>query len=61
MLLVQKKLQKKLPILDHAKQQQPQTKQSYEGAKDGRNEDVGSRLKKLQQSREAEFKGVTRQ
>ena len=40
---------------------EPQTKQSYEGAKDGRNEDVGSRLKKLQQSREAEFKGVTRQ
>jgi hypothetical protein len=40
---------------------EPQTKQSYEGAKDGRNEDVASRLKKIQQARDNEFKGVTRQ
>jgi hypothetical protein len=40
---------------------EPQTKQSYEGAKDGRNEDVASRLKRLQQARDSEFKGVTRQ
>ena len=40
---------------------EPQTKQSYEGSKDGRNEDIGARLKRVQQARDAEFKGVTRQ
>jgi hypothetical protein len=40
---------------------EPKTKQSYEGDKDGRNEDVANRLKRLQQSRDSEFKGVTRQ
>jgi hypothetical protein len=40
---------------------EPQTKQSYDGMKDGRNEDVASRLKRLQQARDTEFKGVTRQ
>ena len=40
---------------------EPQTKQSYDGGKDGRNEDVASRLKKIQQARDNEFKGVTRQ
>jgi len=40
---------------------EPTTKQSYEGTKDGRNEDVGSRLKRIQQARDAEFKGVSRQ
>lgn len=40
---------------------EPQTKQSYDGMKDGRNEDVGARLKRIQQSRDSEFKGVTRQ
>jgi len=40
---------------------EPQTKQSYDGAKDGRNEDVASRLKRIQQARDNEFKGVTRQ
>jgi hypothetical protein len=40
---------------------EPQTKQSYEGAKDGRNEDIATRLKRIQQARDSEFKGVTRQ
>ena len=40
---------------------EPQTKQSYDGATDGRNEDVGARLKRIQQARDAEFKGVSRQ
>jgi len=40
---------------------EPQTKQSYDGGKDGRNEDVASRLKRIQQARDNEFKGVTRQ
>jgi hypothetical protein len=40
---------------------EPQTKQSYEGDKGGRNEDVGARLKRIQQARDNEFKGVTRQ
>ena len=40
---------------------EPTTKQSYEGAKDGRNEDVATRLKRIQQARDSEFKGVSRQ
>jgi hypothetical protein len=40
---------------------EPTTKQSYEGTKDGRNEDVASRLKRIQQARDSEFKGVSRQ
>ena len=40
---------------------EPQTKQSYEGDKSGRNEDVAARMKRLQQARDSEFKGVTRQ
>jgi hypothetical protein len=40
---------------------EPQTKQSYEGDKSGRNEDVATRMKRLQQARDSEFKGVTRQ
>ena len=40
---------------------EPTTKQSYDGAKDGRNEDVASRLKRIQQARDNEFKGVSRQ
>ena len=40
---------------------EPQTKQSYEGDKGGRNEDVAARMKRLEQARDSEFKGVTRQ
>jgi len=40
---------------------EPQTKQSYEGDKGGRNEDVASKMKRLQQARDNEFKGITRQ
>ena len=39
---------------------EPTTKQSYDGDKMGRNDDLGSRLEKLQQQRDNEFKGVSR-
>jgi hypothetical protein len=40
---------------------EPETKQSYDGDKAGKNNDVSSRLEKLQQQRDAEFKGISRQ
>lgn len=40
---------------------EPETKQSYDGDKSGKNGDVASRLEKLQQQRDAEFKGISRQ
>jgi hypothetical protein len=39
---------------------EPQTKQSYDGDKYGRNDDLGSRLEQLQKQRDNEFKGPTR-
>jgi hypothetical protein len=39
---------------------EPQTKQSYEGGKEGRNSDVENRMKALQAQRDAEFQGVAR-
>lgn len=41
--------------------QEPATKQSYEGQKAGRNDDVNSRLEQYKKSRESEFKGISRQ
>jgi hypothetical protein len=40
---------------------EPQTKQSYEGNKAGRNEDIGSRMEAMKKARESEFKGIARQ
>jgi hypothetical protein len=39
---------------------EPVTKQSYDGDKQGRNDDLGSRLEQLQKQRDGEFKGVSR-
>lgn len=39
---------------------EPTTKQSYDGDKTGRNDDLGSRLEQLQKQRDTEFKGVSR-
>ena len=39
---------------------EPVTKQSYDGDKTGRNDDLGSRLEQLQKQRDGEFKGVSR-
>lgn len=41
--------------------QEPQTKQSFEGQKQGRNDDISSRLEQYKKVRESEFKGVSRQ
>ena len=40
---------------------EPQTKQSYDGDKTGRNDDIKTRLEQLQKQRDAEFKGIARQ
>ena len=41
--------------------QEPQTKQSYDGAKQGRNDDIASRMEAMKKARESEFKGISRQ
>jgi hypothetical protein len=40
---------------------EPETKQSYEGAKQGRNEDLAARMEQMKTARETEFKGISRQ
>jgi len=40
---------------------EPQTTQSYDGPKTGRNDDVASRMEAMKKARESEFKGVSRQ
>jgi hypothetical protein len=40
---------------------EPKTKQSYEGDKAGRNDDITSRMEQMKKARETEFKGVARQ
>ncbi len=41
--------------------QEPQTKQSFDGQKAGRNDDISSRLEQYKKMRDTEFKGVARQ
>lgn len=40
---------------------EPQTKQSYDGAKQGRNDDITARMEQYKKVRETEFKGISRQ
>jgi hypothetical protein len=40
---------------------EPQTKQSFEGNKAGRNDDISSRLEQYKKARDTEFKGISRQ
>ncbi len=40
---------------------EPETKQSYEGDKQGRNEDLASRMEQMKKARDTEFKGISRQ
>ena len=40
---------------------EPQTKQSFDGNKQGRNDDITSRLEQYKKVRETEFKGIARQ
>lgn len=40
---------------------EPQTKQSYDGAKQGRNDDIATRLEQYKKVRDTEFKGISRQ
>ena len=48
-------------IVGAAATPEPETKQSYDGGKQGRNDDVSSRMEQMKKAREAEFKGVSRQ
>ena len=41
--------------------QEPQTKQSFDGQKAGRNDDISNRLEQYKKMRDTEFKGVARQ
>jgi hypothetical protein len=49
------------PLTGGAGPQEPTTKQSYDGAKQGRNDDISSRLEQLKKMRDTEFKGIARQ
>lgn len=49
------------PLTGGAGPQEPATKQSYDGSKQGRNDDVSSRLEQLKKMRDTEFKGISRQ
>jgi hypothetical protein len=40
---------------------EPETKQSYDGAKQGRNDDLAARMEQMKKARESEFKGISRQ
>lgn len=40
---------------------EPETKQSYEGGKQGRNDDISARMEAMKKARESEFKGISRQ
>ncbi len=40
---------------------EPQTKQSFDGNKQGRNDDISSRMEQMKKARESEFKGIARQ
>lgn len=40
---------------------EPETRQSYEGGKQGRNDDIASRLEQYKKVRDTEFKGISRQ
>jgi hypothetical protein len=40
---------------------EPQTKQSFDGNKAGRNDDITARMEAMKKARESEFKGISRQ
>jgi hypothetical protein len=40
---------------------EPETRQSYDGNKQGRNDDISSRLEQYKKMRDTEFKGIARQ
>lgn len=40
---------------------EPQTKQSYDGPKQGRNDDLAARMEAMKKARDSEFKGISRQ
>lgn len=40
---------------------EPVTKQSYEGNKQGRNDDLSARMEQMKKMRDSEFKGISRQ
>lgn len=49
------------PMNTPAPAPEPTTKQSFDGNKQGRNDDINSRLEQYKKMRESEFKGISRQ
>lgn len=49
------------PVVSAPPKPEPETRQSYDGAKQGRNDDISSRLEQYKKARDSEFKGISRQ
>jgi hypothetical protein len=49
------------PMLNSPAPPEPATKQSYDGNKQGRNDDLASRMEQMKKMRDTEFKGIARQ
>jgi hypothetical protein len=49
------------PMVNSPAPPEPTTKQSYEGNKQGRNDDLSARMEQMKKMRDSEFKGIARQ
>jgi hypothetical protein len=49
------------PSLNSPAPAEPATRQSYDGNKQGRNDDISSRMEQMKKMRDSEFKGIARQ
>ena len=49
------------PMVNSAAPPEPTTKQSYDGNKQGRNDDLSARMEQMKKMRDSEFKGIARQ
>jgi hypothetical protein len=49
------------PMTNSPAPPEPGTKQSYDGNKQGRNDDISSRMEQMKKMRDSEFKGIARQ
>ena len=49
------------PMINSPAPPEPTTRQSYEGNKQGRNDDLAARMEQMKKMRDSEFKGISRQ
>jgi hypothetical protein len=49
------------PMVNSPAPPEPSTKQSYDGNKQGRNDDLAARMEQMKKMRDSEFKGISRQ